>query len=63
MTWSNRWGLFFVNSDPKIHWYGILNSVILVGVLSIIVGVIVLRAINRDIETYNDVDKVTLKHT
>jgi len=50
-----------VNSDPKIHWYGILNSVILVGILSIIVGVIVLRTINRDIEFYNnDMDKVNL---
>lgn len=47
-----------MNSDPKIHWYGILNSVTLVSVLSIIVAVIVLRTINRDIEGYNDADKV-----
>jgi transmembrane 9 superfamily member 2/4 len=47
-----------VNSDPKIHWYGIFNSVIIVGVLSIVVGVIVLRTINRDIEGYNDIDKL-----
>jgi len=52
--------LFFVNSDPKIHWYGILNSVIIVGILSIVVGVIVLKTINRDIENYNDIDKVCM---
>jgi transmembrane 9 superfamily member 2/4 len=51
-----------VNSDPKIHWYGIFNSVVIVGILSIIVGVIVLRTINRDIETYNDIDKVQESH-
>jgi len=51
--------LFFVNSDPKIHWYGILNSVIVVGILSVIVGIIVLKSINRDIENYNGLDKVT----
>lgn len=51
--------MFFVNSDPKIHWYGILNSVIVVGILSVIVGIIVLKSINRDIENYNDLDKVT----
>lgn len=49
-----------MNSDPKIHWYGILNSVIIVGILSIVVGVIVLKTINRDIENYNDIDKVCM---
>ena len=52
--------LFFVNSDPKIHWYGIINSVILVGVLSIVVGVILAKTLHRDIESYNDLDKVFL---
>lgn len=47
-----------MNSDPKIHWYGIFNSVIIVGILSVVVGVIVLKTINRDIENYNDIDKV-----
>jgi transmembrane 9 superfamily member 2/4 len=55
--------LFFVNSDPKIHWYGILNSVVLIGVLSIVVGVIVVRALQRDIESYNAVDKVRIEET
>ena len=55
--------MFFVNSDPKIHWYGILNSVVLIGVLSIVVGVIVVRALQRDIESYNDVDKVRIEET
>jgi transmembrane 9 superfamily protein 2/4 len=60
IAWSNRWDLFFVNSDPKIHWYGIINSVILVGVLSIVVGVILAKTLHRDIESYNDLDKVFL---
>jgi hypothetical protein len=60
IAWSNRWDLFFINSDPKIHWYGIINSVILVGVLSIVVGVILAKTLHRDIETYNDVDKVLI---
>lgn len=60
LDWSHRWDLFFVNSDPKIHWYGIFNSVIVVGLLSVIVGVIVLKTINRDIENYNELDKVAL---
>ena len=60
LDWSRRWDLFFVNSDPKIHWYGIFNSVIVVGILSVVVGIIVLKSINRDIENYNDLDKVAL---
>jgi transmembrane 9 superfamily protein 2/4 len=60
LDWNRRWDLFFVNSDPKIHWYGIFNSVIVVGILSVVVGVIVLKTINRDIENYNDLDKVSL---
>jgi len=33
--------------------------VIVVGILSVIVGIIVLKSINRDIENYNGLDKVT----
>lgn len=58
INYGNRWDLFFINSDPKIHWYGILNSVSVVGALSIVVAIVALGTIRRDLEVYNDPDKV-----
>lgn len=56
IPWSDRWNLFFKNggNDGQIHWLSMVNSLVLVSFLSAIVGVVLLRTLNRDIQTYNN---------
>ncbi|CAG8439502.1 1799_t:CDS:10 [Ambispora gerdemannii] len=56
VTWGNRWDLYLTNSDPQIHWYSIINSLIIALFLSAMVAIIMLRTLNRDIALYNEKD-------
>lgn len=51
VEWSNRWDLYFVNQEEstKIHWFAIVNSLIICGLLTAIVAVILARTIRGDI--------------
>ena len=54
--WSERWDIYFQDQarDNDIHWFAITNSVLIVLMLSFMVGIILMRALNRDISAYND---------
>jgi transmembrane 9 superfamily protein 2/4 len=54
--WSERWDIYFQDQarDNDIHWFSITNSVLIVLMLSFMVGLIIMRALNRDISAYND---------
>jgi len=54
VVWGTRWDRFLVNSDPNIHWYSIINSLIILLFLSGMVAVIMLRTLYNDIAVYND---------
>ena len=54
VVWGTRWDRFLVNSDPNIHWYSIINSLIILLFLSGMVAVIMLRTLYNDISVYND---------
>ena len=49
IKWGNRWDLYFESGSDKIHWFSIVNSLMIVLFLSAIVAIILLRAINQDI--------------
>lgn len=55
VSWSERWKLYFTGevNDDHIHWLSLINSLVLVSFLSAVVGVVLLRTLNRDIQTYN----------
>ncbi|KAH3677199.1 hypothetical protein WICMUC_001780 [Wickerhamomyces mucosus] len=55
ISWSDRWNLYFKSevNDDQIHWLSLINSLVLVAFLSAIVGVVLLRTLNRDIQSYN----------
>ncbi|ONH69105.1 Transmembrane 9 superfamily member 3 [Cyberlindnera fabianii] len=61
ISWNDRWKLFFKSdiNDDGIHWISLINSLVLVAFLSAIVGVVLLRTLNRDIQTYNNMDLAT----
>ena len=52
--WASRWDIYLDMDGPsKIHWLSILNSVVVVLLLSAVVGAVLLRAIKHDISKYN----------
>ncbi len=56
VEWANRWDLYFVNQEEssKIHWFAIVNSVIISGLLTTVVAVIFARTIRGDLKGYKD---------
>ncbi|KAJ3024200.1 hypothetical protein HKX48_004473 [Thoreauomyces humboldtii] len=51
--WATRWDNFLHASDPKIHWFSLVNSVVIVLFLTGMVAMILLRALHKDIARYN----------
>ncbi|KAF9217462.1 hypothetical protein BGZ59_004067 [Podila verticillata] len=54
ITWSNRWNLYLVNTDVKIHWYSIINSTVIMLFLTGMVALIMMRTLKKDIALYNE---------
>lgn len=52
--WASRWD-YILESMPhtKIHWFSILNSLVIVLFLSGMIGMILMRTLHRDISRYN----------
>eukprot|EP01065_Artemidia_motanka_P036630 TRINITY_DN445_c0_g3_i1.p1 TRINITY_DN445_c0_g3~~TRINITY_DN445_c0_g3_i1.p1 ORF type:complete len:648 (+),score=228.13 TRINITY_DN445_c0_g3_i1:84-2027(+) len=57
-TWNNRWdaylSLAFANSNARVHWLSIINSLLIVLCLSAIVAMILLRTLHMDFNRYNN---------
>lgn len=54
--WATRWDAYLHVVDPRIHWYSLLNSLAIVALLCVMVGLIMARAVRRDIYRYNAID-------
>ncbi|CAN6618943.1 transmembrane 9 superfamily member 3 [Trichomonascus vanleenenianus] len=54
VSWSNRWDLYFSYSEAstKVHWIAIVNSIVIAALMAIVVGVVLIRTLNRDIQAY-----------
>lgn len=54
--WSQRWNIYFRDSNPdnEIHWFSIINSLMIVVFLTGIVAMIMVRTLRRDISKYNE---------
>eukprot|EP01136_Pigoraptor_vietnamica_P040472 Opistho-1_new@12423 len=52
--WSERWDVYLAMNDNQIHWFSIINSLVIVLFLSGIVALILVRTVRRDIARYND---------
>ncbi|KAF3907638.1 hypothetical protein AA313_de0205611 [Arthrobotrys entomopaga] len=55
IEWHNRWDLYFVHQEQSsnIHVLAIINSLVISFLLSGMVGVVLLRTLSRDIQSYN----------
>jgi len=55
VTWATRWDNYLRMSDAQVHWFSIINSVMVVLFLSAMVAMILARALRRDITKYNEI--------
>ncbi|KAK6927643.1 Nonaspanin (TM9SF) [Dillenia turbinata] len=56
IKWASRWDAYLLMSDDQIHWFSIVNSLMIVLFLSGMVAMIMLRTLYRDISKYNDLE-------
>ena len=58
VLWASRWDVYLSMNHAvpdKVHWFSIVNSVLIVLFLAFMVAMILLRTLNRDITKYNKV--------
>eukprot|EP00118_Oscarella_pearsei_P028511 m.2326 g.2326 ORF g.2326 m.2326 type:complete len:633 (+) comp8579_c0_seq1:46-1944(+) len=53
IKWASRWDWFLEMGDVQIHWFSIVNSLVVVFFLSGILAMIIVRTLRRDIAHYN----------
>ncbi|KAL0575741.1 Transmembrane 9 superfamily member 2 [Marasmius crinis-equi] len=54
--WATRWDNYLHIFDPRIHWFSLVNSIVIVVFLCVMVGLILYRSVSRDISRYNAID-------
>mmetsp|Transcript_64684 Transcript_64684/g.118071 ORF Transcript_64684/g.118071 Transcript_64684/m.118071 type:complete len:629 (-) Transcript_64684:93-1979(-) len=54
IRWASRWDVYLRMHEGPIHWFSIVNSLMIVLFLSGMVAMILLRTLHRDIAKYND---------
>ncbi|KAL8689474.1 MAG: hypothetical protein Q9218_004867 [Villophora microphyllina] len=59
-AWATRWDTYLHVFDPRIHWFSLINSAIIVVFLCGMVFAILTRALKKDIARYNRLDSFNL---
>lgn len=57
IKWPSRWDAYLKMEGAKVHWFSILNSLMVITFLAGIVLVIFLRTVRRDLASYEELDK------
>ena len=55
----HSWDTYLAMTDAQIHWFSIVNSVIVVFFLAGILSMIIVKTLRRDIARYNQEDAVS----
>jgi transmembrane 9 superfamily protein 2/4 len=58
---ATRWDKYLHVYDPKIHWFSLINSAVIVCFLIGMVSTILIRTLHKDIARYNRLDSVALE--
>ena len=53
LRWASRWDTYLAMRDVQIHWFSIVNSIVVVLCLSGFLSIIIIRTIRKDIAAYN----------
>ena len=56
IRWASRWDTYLMMVDDQIHWFSIINSLMIVLFLSGMVAMIMMRTLHRDISKYNQLE-------
>jgi len=56
IRWASRWDTYLQMSDDNIHWFSIVNSLMIVLFLTGMVAMIMVRTLRRDISAYNELE-------
>ncbi|KAI1176063.1 Nonaspanin [Nemania sp. FL0916] len=59
-AWATRWDKYLHVFDPKIHWFSLINSAVVVVFLTMTVASVLFRALRKDIARYNRLDQINL---
>jgi transmembrane 9 superfamily member 2/4 len=54
IEWASRWDAYLSMPNGSVHWFSILNSLLVVLVMSVIVAVILMRTVRRDLAKYEE---------
>ncbi|GLJ42964.1 hypothetical protein SUGI_0891490 [Cryptomeria japonica] len=57
IRWPSRWDAYLKMEGSRVHWFSILNSLMVIAFLAGIVLVILLRTVRRDLTRYEELDK------
>jgi len=57
IRWASRWDAYLEMGDVQIHWFSIVNSIVVVLFLAGILTMIIVRTLRRDIAQYNREDE------
>ncbi|KAF5742053.1 putative Endosomal P24A protein precursor [Tripterygium wilfordii] len=57
IKWPSRWDAYLKMQGSKVHWFSILNSLMIITFLAGIVLVIFLRTVRRDLTRYEELDR------
>ncbi|KAK6527786.1 hypothetical protein TWF694_004766 [Orbilia ellipsospora] len=55
-AWATRWDKYLHVFDPRIHWFSLVNSAIIVIFLTGMVSMVLLKTLRKDIARYNQLD-------
>ncbi|KAI8923882.1 hypothetical protein BC831DRAFT_551805 [Entophlyctis helioformis] len=58
LKWAHRWDMYLSTNSNRVHWYSIINSIVMLLILSGAVAYILLRTLTRDITFYNSEQEV-----
>lgn len=56
IMWASRWDVYLSNNNAasnRVHWFSIINSILIVLFLAFMIAMILVRTLNRDIAKYN----------
>jgi hypothetical protein len=56
IRWASRWDTYLLMHSEPIHWFSIINSLMIVLFLTGMVAMIMLRTLHRDIAKYNQLE-------
>lgn len=57
--WSDRWDVYFVSSpEDEVHYFAIINSLMIVVFLTGAIATVMLRILKKDISSYNEIASI-----